>query len=94
MANNTGLKYGGRKKGKENLVTAEIREKFKELVENNLDKFQEDLDNLKPIERVRILVDLAKFIVPTLKAVEVNSQVQPILNIIDLGAGKNPELIE
>ena len=34
MANNTGIKYGGRQKGTANKATARLREAFTELLEN------------------------------------------------------------
>ena len=44
MANNTGMKYGGRKKGTANKATARLREAFTELLEDamgRLDKVAE-----------------------------------------------------
>jgi len=35
MANNTGIKYGGRQKGTPNKATARLREAFTELLEDN-----------------------------------------------------------
>ena len=36
MANNTGIKYGGRQKGTANKATARLREAFTELLEGNM----------------------------------------------------------
>ena len=36
MANNTGIKYGGRQKGTANKATAGLREAFTELSEDNM----------------------------------------------------------
>ena len=36
MANNTGMKYGGRKKGTANKATARLREAFTELLEDDM----------------------------------------------------------
>jgi hypothetical protein len=36
MANNTGIKYGGRQKGTPNKETARLREAFTELLEDNM----------------------------------------------------------
>jgi hypothetical protein len=36
----------------------------------NLETFQMDIETLKPIERVKILIELSKFVVPTLKAID------------------------
>src|SRR5690554_271633 len=66
-------KKAGRPKGSKNIATAEIREKFKELVETNLSKFKDDIDSLEPMERLTIIMQMAKFILPTLKAMDLNA---------------------
>ena len=71
MANTTGKKYGGREKGTPNKITIEIREKFTLLVDNNIDRLQEDIDKLAPKDRIKILIELSKFVLPTLKATEI-----------------------
>jgi hypothetical protein len=85
----------GRPKGSLNLATAEIRESFNLLVQNNIGKLQEDIDNLEPKDRIRTILDLAKFVLPTLKSTEIivgqESEFNPI--IINLGAGINPDEI-
>jgi hypothetical protein len=74
----------GRERGKPNLITAKVRESFNELLEGNLDKIQSDLDSLKPIERVKVLLEMASFVIPKMKSVEVNDSterqnVQPLV---------------
>ena len=87
-------KYGGRTTGTPNQNTAEVREKFSLLLENNFDKIQSDIDLLEPKDRIKILLELAKFVVPTLKATELTigneNEFNPV--IINLGTGINPEL--
>ena len=46
MANNTGIKYGGRQKGTPNKATARLREAFTELLEDNMGKVQELFDKV------------------------------------------------
>ncbi len=75
MANTTGKKYGGREKGTPNKITSEIREKFMLLVESNIDRLQEDLNALEPIDRIRMIIGLSKFVLPTLKAIDINEKV-------------------
>ena len=70
MANNTGRKFGGRTKGATNKDTAEIRSSFQYLIENNLEQLKSDLKELKPFERIKVILELSKFVLPTLKAVE------------------------
>ena len=77
MANTTGQKFGGRKKGTANKDTLEIRQKFQSLVEDNLEVLQADLNKLKPFERVKLIIELGKFVLPTLKAIEVQTDSEP-----------------
>jgi hypothetical protein len=93
MENRT--KTGGRKKGTPNKATAELRERFTSLLESNLDTMQSDLDSLEPKDRIKTLLELSKFVVPTLKAVDTSIEFgsstnneQP--NIIVLGSGIKP----
>lgn len=86
MANTTGKKFGGRQKGGVNKTTASIRESFQLLLENNLEGLQNDIDSLDPHQRIQMILQLAKFVVPTLRNVEVESET----NMINLGMGIKP----
>ena len=55
-----------------NRATNEVRKAFQLLVENNLPKMQNDLDSLEPKDRIKFILDMAKFILPTLQAVSVD----------------------
>lgn len=73
----------GRPQGAVNKTTAEIREHFQNLVANNLEQLNEDLNTLEPLQRLKIIIELSKFVVPTLKATELsmeldNNNFQPI----------------
>jgi hypothetical protein len=63
-------KTGGRTKGTPNKATAELRERFTSLLESNFDTIQNDLNSLEPKERIKTLLDISKFVIPTLKAVD------------------------
>ena len=77
---------GGRKTGSVNKISQETRTIFNKLVSENINSLQTDIDRLKPLERLKIILELAKFILPTLKAIEVteetNRSFQPIEIII------------
>ena len=89
-----GIKTGGRTAGAVNKTTAEIRERFQNLVSDNLEQLNDDLKSLEPIQRLKIIIELSKFVVPTLKATELTATAEngfsPI--VINLGNGINPEL--
>ena len=67
--------------GVPNKATSDVREAFKLLIEGNLDKMQSDLDSLEPKDRLQILIQLSKFVLPQLQAIglETFSNKQPIL---------------
>jgi len=73
----------GRPKGTPNKLTTELREQFTQLLENNLDKMQIDIDQLEPKDRVKVLLELSKFVIPVLRATEIttdlNDRFQPIV---------------
>ena len=73
MANNTGQKFGGRTKGATNKDTAQIRANFQSLIESNLEQLEADLKQLKPFERIKVILELSKFVLPTLKATELST---------------------
>ena len=53
-------------------VTTEIRKKYLELIQNNFEQLETDLQTLKASERVKAIIELSKFILPTLKATEMS----------------------
>jgi hypothetical protein len=62
----------GRPRGATSKQTKELRQRFKHLLDDNLDALQSDLDQLKPKDRIDALLSLAKYVVPTLKATEMS----------------------
>lgn len=69
--NDSSINRNGRPKGTPNKTTSEIKEMFQLLLENNIDKLQNDFDALQPNERIRYFLDLASFVIPKQKAIEV-----------------------
>jgi hypothetical protein len=70
MATTARLKTGGRTKGTPNRNTTEIREQFQSLITDNLEQMNSDLKALEPKERIKAIIDLSKFVLPTLKAID------------------------
>ena len=60
------------REGVPNRATNEVRKAFQLLVEANMPQMQADLDSLEPKERIRFILEMAKFILPTLQAVSVD----------------------
>lgn len=77
----------GRPKGSTNQTTAEIREFFTNFISDNIHKLQEDFNELEPKERLRFIIEVSKYILPTLKAVDLitnlpTEEKKPVFNII------------
>ena len=73
----------GRKKGSKNKITATVKDAFAELLEDNIDQMKEDLKELSPKDRLRVLIDLTKFVVPQLKAQEIEVSNNDNLNWLE-----------
>jgi len=61
---------GGRTAGSKNKTTQKIREAYQQLIEDNLPQLQDDIDALKPAERLRFLIDLSNYVIPKLRNTE------------------------
>lgn len=70
------INRSGRPKGAQSKITIETRKAFNELIDLNIGQIQEDLQKLKPYERIKVILDMARFVIPTLKAVELDNQTQ------------------
>lgn len=68
----------GRPKGAQNRATAEVRKAFQDLVENNLHQLEKDLKELEPFQRINAILNLAKFILPQLKATEITDRTEKV----------------
>ena len=69
MANTTGNKYGGRKKGTPNRITKELRSLLKDVMYDEIGALQDRLDALNPKERVELLVKLMPYALPKVTSV-------------------------
>ena len=66
----------GRPKGSSNKTTNKVKEAFTNLLENNLERLQDDLDSLDPKDRLKIILELASYTTPKLRAVEMTADIQ------------------
>ena len=64
----------GRPKGASNKSTETIKRSLSMLLENNIDTVQSDLDEMQPRDRVNALLQFMKFVIPTQKAVEIDTR--------------------
>ena len=66
--NNTGKKFGGRKKGVPNKLTAEVKKKVQSLLDGAIDSI--DLSECTTAERIRLIEIGLRYTLPTMKQVE------------------------
>ena len=69
MANTTGKKYGGRKKGTPNRLTKELRTLLKDVLYSELETIDERLELLEPKERVELLIKLMPYALPKVTSI-------------------------
>ena len=65
----------GRKKGSKNKSTVSLRKSFEMLLDDNKEQLKNDLASMKPEERVKFIIELSKFVIPTLKSSEVTQEI-------------------
>lgn len=69
MANNTGKKYGGRKKGTPNRLTKELRTVLKDVIHIELEHISELLDQLEPKDRIEMLIKLMPYVFSKMESI-------------------------
>lgn len=62
----------GRPQGAKNKVTNDIKLKFEALLNDNLTTLQSDIDKMQPRWRVHYILELAKYVIPTLRATDID----------------------
>jgi hypothetical protein len=65
-------------------VTTEIRNKYLQLIENNIEQLEQDLQTLKASEGVKAIIELSKFILPILKATEMSLSNETKFQVIEI----------
>lgn len=65
----------GKPKGAKNKVNTELRGLIQKLFNDNFDKIQEDLEILKPKDRLKFLSDLLPYLLPKLQSTTHNTEI-------------------
>jgi hypothetical protein len=89
MLNSENINRAGRKKGSKNKASESVRKSFQMLVEDNILQLQVDLDMMTPKERFDSIVNLAKFVLPTLRAVDVSTNPESSFKPIQIHFNSN-----
>ncbi len=67
-------KATGRPKGSSNKATSKVRDSFTKLLEDNLEQLKSDFKELEPKDRIKLFLDLSKYVVPQLKQTDVTTK--------------------
>ena len=62
----------GRPLGQTNLVSSNVKKMIAEIVESNLETLQNELDQMKPTDKVKIIISLLEHVSPKLRSIETN----------------------
>jgi hypothetical protein len=72
-------KTGGKKKGVPNKITRDIKEAYRQLIENNLDNLTGWLEKIAekdPEKAIRIISDLSEYIIPKLARTDLTGKIK------------------
>jgi len=78
MANTTGKKFGGRKKGTPNKTTKEIKDAFQLIIDKNIcniDKWLNEVAHKNPEKAIGLILSISEFILPKINKVEFSEMV-------------------
>lgn len=74
----------GRPKGVKNKATQRIRDAYTKLVEDNLEQLKEDFKELEPKDRIKLYMELSKYVIPALKQTELTGNIAHSLDNFDI----------
>ena len=69
MANTTGIKYGGRRKGTPNRITKELRTVLKDLLFEELQNIPDHLEKLDTKERLELIIKILPYALPKVTSI-------------------------
>ena len=79
MANTTGKKFGGRKKGTPNKTTKEIRDSFQFIIDKNLDNLDKWLSKIgkdNPEKAIALILNISEYVLPKLNKIEFDEKIE------------------
>ncbi|MEG1565070.1 MAG: hypothetical protein RR365_15335 [Bacteroides sp.] len=68
-------RIGGRAAGTPNKATADLKTWVASILDNGRDKFERDLEDLDPSERVKVYTSLMNYVLPKQQAISVDEQI-------------------
>jgi hypothetical protein len=79
----------GRPLNSSNTLTRTIKKMIADIVENNLENLQSDLDQMKPAERIKVIVSLLDYVSPKLRSIETNDVTDATFKPISIQINEN-----
>ena len=84
-------RLGGRKKGTPNKVNGDLKEWVSDLLNNNRRQFEEDLRELLPTERVKLLSGLFNYVIPKQQSLSIEEQIDNETKVLTRFLSEAPE---
>ncbi|CCY50630.1 MULTISPECIES: hypothetical protein [Bacteroides] len=80
-------RLGGRTKGTPNRISGTVKEWIQKVIDDNRQKFEDDLDDLEPGERVRVISNLLQYVTPKMQSVSpeelLEAEYQKLTELLD-----------
>ena len=89
MNENLSNRPKGRPLNSSNTLTRTIKKMIADIVENNLENLQNDLDQMKPAERTKVIVSLLDYVSPKLRSIETNDVTDATFKPISIQINEN-----
>jgi hypothetical protein len=89
MNENLSNRPKGRPLNSSNTLTRTIKKMIADIVETNLEKLQNDLDQMKPAERTKVIVSLLDYVSPKLRSIETNDVTDATFKPISIQINEN-----
>jgi hypothetical protein len=77
-----GKKTGGRKKGTQNKVTKDLRQRITDLLEKNFERIESDFNKLGSEKRLIVLEKYLKYCLPPLQSLNVQAEIRSQLETL------------
>lgn len=84
-------RLGGRKKGTPNKITGDLKSWVNDLLDNNRRQFEQDLRELLPTERVKILSGLFNYVIPKQSSISIEEQIETETQILTRFLNEAPD---
>jgi len=82
---------GGRQKGTKNKVSSDLREWLSSVIDENRSQIQDDLKNILPEDRLKILSGLMNYVIPKKQALTIEEEVEKETQVLTRWLSEAPD---